>query len=168
MRKIPGTGDTVIVEGFDQFRKELVRIAKDGGPDGRDLLKEANYKVAMFVIDNAKIRAASIGRLEASAAQSMKASKALNRAQIVGGGTVEYFYGAEFGAKPNILRHARKPAGWAGAGRWRGYNQFDMWKKPGGGNGGYFLFPTMRDKTKEIVEMYGNELDKVAQAAFPD
>ena len=168
MRRIPGEGDVVIVQGLDQFRKELVRIAKDGGPDGRDLLKEANYKVASFVIQHARIRAGQIGQMQSAAAQSMKPSRSLNRAMIQAGGTVEFFYGAEFGAKSNILRRERKPAGWAGAGRWRGYNQFDPWKKPGGGNGGYFLFPTMRDKTREIVEMYGDELDKVSQAAFPD
>jgi len=168
MAQVKMTGDAVAVKGLTEFRKELTRIAKSGGADSRDLLKDANYKVAKFVIDNAKTRAGSLGRLQASAAQSMKPSKTMNMAKITGGGTVDYFYGAEFGAKSNILRRERKPAGWAGAGRWRGYNQFDPWKKPGGGNGGYFLFPTMRDKTNEIVEMYGDELDKVAQAAFPD
>jgi hypothetical protein len=167
VRKIPGEGNVVIVQGLDQFRKELVRIAKDGGPDGRDLLKEANYKVAAFVIDHAKVKAATIGRMQSAAAQSMKPSKSISKAMISAGGTVEFFYGAEFGAKSNILRRERKPAGWAGAGRWRGYNQFDPWKKPGSG-GGYFLYPTMREKSKEIVEMYGDELDKVSQAAFPD
>jgi hypothetical protein len=157
----------VVVKGLDQFRKELVRIAKDGGPDGRDLLKEANYKVAAFVIGHAKVKAASIGRMQSAASQSMKPSRALNKAIISAGGTVEFFYGAEFGAKSNILRRERKPAGWAGSGRWLGYNQFEPWRKPGG-NSGYFLYPTMRDKSKEIVEMYGDELDKVSQAAFPD
>lgn len=158
----------VVVKGLDEFRKEIARLAKAGGADGRGLLKEANHKVAAFVVDNAKTKAGTLGRMQSAAAQSMKASRSVSSAIIHAGGTVDFFYGAEFGAKRNVLRPARQAAGWAGPGRWLGYNQFSPWRSSSGGNTGYFLFPTMRDKTKEIIEMYGDELDKVAAAAFPD
>jgi hypothetical protein len=160
--------DGVYVRGLDDFRRELRRVEKQGGPDGRDLLKSANYKVATYVILKARQRAGSVGAIQARAASTMTAGQAQSRATITGGASVPYFYGAEFGAKHGILRRERKPAGWAGAGRWRGYNQFETWKQPGSGRAGYFLFPTMRAESRAIVEMYADELDDVMRDVFPD
>jgi hypothetical protein len=162
------SGDGVYVKGLDEFRRELRRIEQSGGPDGRDMLKVANHKVATYVINRAKSRASAIGRMQATAASTMRAGQAQSRATITGGAGVAYFFGAEFGSKHNILRRERQPAGWAGAGRWHGYNQFLPWRSPGSGGAGYFLFPTMRAESAAIVEMYADELDGIAADAFPD
>jgi hypothetical protein len=107
--------------------------------------------------------------LQAKAAQSLKASKTVGRAQVSGGNAqVPFFFGAEFGAKQNILRGERRRAGWAGPGRYIGFRQFLPWKKPGQGNTGYFLFPTLRAETDQIIELYADELDRVTKAAFPE
>jgi hypothetical protein len=168
MAKALKSGDQVIVHGLDDLRRELRRIESKGGPNGLELLKGANYKVATHVIGRAQGRAAGAGRMQARAASTLKAGRAQARATITGGVGVPYFFGAEFGSKSNILRRARQPAGWAGAGRWLGYNQFLPWKQPGGGRAGYFLFPTMRSESAAIVEIYGDELDDIVAAAFPD
>lgn len=166
---IRSTDRAIYVKGLDEFRKELRRIEANGGEDGRELLKDANNRVASYVVQQAQRRAAGIGRMQARAASALKANRAQARATITASTRdVPWFFGAEFGAKPNITRRPRAASGWAGAGPWRGYNQFEMWRKPGGGNAGWFLFPTMRAESKNIIEMYGDELDKIARRIFPD
>ena len=160
---------TVAVKGLDQFRRELRAVAEGGGSDGEALLKEANARVARFVIDKAVARASGVGLLQLRAAQSMVAGRRSARAVIIAwSGSVPYFFGAEFGAKQNVLRKERAKAGWAAPGRYLGYRQFEVWKKPGGGNTGYFLFPTMRAESANIVETYGNEIDRIMRKVFPD
>lgn len=162
MARARRTEATVNVKGLDQFRRELRKIEQEGGTDGIALLKEANVKVANYVIAKAQARAAGIGRLQAKAAASMRAGRQQARATIIGGrADMPFFFGAEFGAYPNVVRNRNNR-------RYRGFNQFEPWRKPGNGNAGYFLFPTMRDETRTIIEMYGDELDKIASEAFPD
>jgi hypothetical protein len=160
---------TVAVKGLAELRRELRRLDTEAGPDGSALLKEANWQVARFVTERAQARAGTVGRQQARAAESLRASKTVNRAQVSGGSAkMPFFFGAEFGAKQNILRSERRAAGWAGPGRYLGFRQFKQWRKPGGGNTGYFLFPTLRAETQNIIDFYADELDKVAAKAFPE
>lgn len=169
MARVMKSTATVAVKGLDQFRRELRKIAEGGGANGEALLKEANQRVAGLVIAKARGRAAGVGLMQLRAAQSMTAGRRSARAVIIGGSAqVPYFFGAEFGAKRNITRRPRSKAGWAEAGPWRGFNQFEGWKKPGAGNTGYFLFPTMRAESANIVEQYGREIDQIMKKAFPD
>lgn len=161
MAKPIKTGDTVRVAGLDQFRRQLRRIEQEGGPDGIALLKEANHRVASMVIGKAQARAATVGRQQAKAASTLKAGRQQARATISGGTGIRFFFGAEFGSYSNILRDR-------GGRRFLGFNQFLNWKQPGNGNTGYFLFPTMKAESKNIIEMYGDELDRIAKDAFPD
>jgi len=141
--------ETVRVQGLDKFRSELRKLQQQGGADGIDLLKEANYRVASMVVGKAQSRASGIGPMQAKAASSLRPGRQQARAVVSGGSArVPFFYGAEFGALQ--------------------YKQFLPWKKPGNGNTGYFLFPTMKAETQNIIEMYGEELDKIARDAFPD
>lgn len=48
-----------------------------------------------------------------------------------------------------------------------GWNQFKPWRGSGQG-AGYFLYPAIREKETEAVEMFGDEITKLAQRAFPD
>lgn len=162
------SSDGVYVKGLNEFRRELNKVQKQGGSDGRALLKSANFKVATYVNTKAKQRASTIGPMQAKAASTMKAGRAQSKATITGGTSIQFFYGAEFGSKRNIMRRERRPAGWAGAGPWRGYNQFLPWKQPGSGRAGYFLFPTMRAESTAIVDMYATELDGIMRDVFPD
>lgn len=159
----------VAVIGLRDFQRELKKIVTESGPTGDALLKDANWRVAQYIVEKSQARASTIGRLQARAAEGMKASRSAQRAQIATNvDKTQFFFGAEFGAKQNILRKPRRAAGWAGPGRYRGYRQFLPWKKPGGGNTGYFLFPTMREESPRVVEMYGEEIDRIMAQAFPE
>lgn len=161
MAKPVRTQETVRVAGLDQFRRQLRQIEQAGDTDGIALLKEANYRVASMVANRAKGRAASVGRLQAKAAGSLRPGRQQARATISGGTGVRFFFGAEFGSYRDIPRTRNNRT-------FLGFNQFLNWKQPGNGNTGYFLFPTMRDETRNIIEMYGDELDRIAKDAFPD
>ena len=52
-------------------------------------------------------------------------------------------------------------------GRVRGWNQFRPWRGNGEG-AGYFLFPAIRQAGPEIVDLYGDALERLAAKAFPD
>lgn len=161
MAKPRRTEETVRVAGLDQFRRQLRRLEQEGGPNGIALLKEANYKVASMVVGKAQARASTIGRQQAKAASTLRPGRQQARATISGGTGIRFFFGAEFGSYGDIQRVR-------GGRRFLGFNQFLEWKRPGNGNTGYFLFPTMRDETRNIIEMYGDELDRIAKDAFPD
>lgn len=161
MARARRSGETVIVRGLDDLRRELRKIERNGGTDGLSLLKNANNKVATHVVNKAQNRASGIGRLQSKAASTLRAGKAQARATVTGGVGVPYFYGAEFGAYQNVPRVR-------GSRSFLGFNQFLVWKTPGNGNAGYFLYPTMKAESSRIIEMYGDELDRITEAAFPD
>jgi hypothetical protein len=125
------------------------------------MLKEANHKVAMMVVGKAQARAGSVGPMQAKAASTLRAGRQQARATITGGVRMPFFFGAEFGSYSNVPRSR-------GTRTFLGFNQFMPFKKPGSGNTGYFLYPTMRAETRNIIEMYGDELDRIAKNAFPD
>jgi hypothetical protein len=49
----------------------------------------------------------------------------------------------------------------------RGWNQFKPWKG-NGSSAGYALFPTIRERQREIVAIYEKETAEITKAAFPD
>lgn len=159
----------IAVIGLRDFQRELKKVITEGGQTGEALLKDANWRVAQYVVEKAQARAATVGRMQAKAAEGMKASRTGNRAQLSVNidKNSPFFYGAEFGAKPDILRSERRAAGWAGPGRYRGYRQFLPWRG-NKGEVGYFLFPTLREESDNIREMYGKELDQIMKAVFPE
>jgi hypothetical protein len=161
MARARRSAETVRVQGLDDLRRELRKIQQNGGPQGSTLLKEANHKVASHVVSRAQGRAASVGRMQSKAAATLRAGRAQARATVTGGTGVPYFYGAEFGAYAGVSRTR-------GARTFLGFNQFLQWKAPGNGNTGYFLYPTMKAESATIIEMYGDELDKITDQAFPN
>lgn len=161
MAKARRSAETVRIKGLDELRRELRKIQQDGGAQGTQLLKDANYKVASMVASKAQGRASGLGRMQSKAAATLKAGRAQARATVTGGGSVPYFFGAEFGAYQGIMRSR-------GGRSFLGFNQFSVWKSPGNGNAGYFLYPTLRAESDNIIEMYGDELDKIVAQAFPD
>jgi hypothetical protein len=161
---------SVKVEGMRDFRKDLKQMTEDGGKDGRKLLKEANYKVATFVLRKAQKRAATVGPQQVNAAGSMQAKSTATTAQIRTGVNFLYFNGAEFGADRNVRRvtNGRPSASGSQLTAYTGWKQFKDWKKPNSGNTGYFLFPTLRHESKEINEIWGREFDEISSKVFPD
>lgn len=151
-------GASVKVAGLDELRKELKKLDDAGLIDG---LKDANYEVAAMVVTRARTKAAALGRMEARAAASLKASHAAARAQISGGGAkVPFFGGAEFGAAQSQIRNTTR-------GLMLGWNQFEPWTGANSGSG-RFLYPTIRANADEIVDLYFEALGKLTAAAFPD
>ncbi len=161
MARARRSDETVRVQGLDDFRRQLRRLESDAGAEGIALLKEANFKVASLVVSKAQSRAAGVGRMQASAASTLRAGKAQARATVTGGARKPFFFGAEFGSYSGFPRNR-------GRRTYLGFNQFMPWKKPGNGNTGYFLYPTMRAESRNIIEVYADELDRVAKQAFPD
>jgi hypothetical protein len=144
----------VNVEGLDEFRRELKRL------DLTDDLKDVNLAVAGFVVSKAQARAFS--PLERKAAQSLRASRTASRAQVLGGGArAPFFGGAEFGAPSDQARVG--PSGR----RYLGHNQFQPWRGSTR-QAGYFLYPAIRANEAQIVEMYGDAIERLAAKAFPD
>lgn len=150
-------GAAIRVEGLDELRRELRKLDDAGLTNA---LRQANYDVAEHVIARAK--AAASTKLQRKAADSMTASRQAARAQInAGGSKAPFFGGAEFGAGQGQRRVG--PSGR----QFLGHNQFEAWR----GNGmdaGYFLYPTIRDETDEIIDIYGDEIERISRKAFPD
>ena len=65
-------GNSVKVHGMREFRKDIRREFLNGeGPDGRDMLKAANRKVAEHIKDRSRGRAVAAGRMQYLAWSSM-------------------------------------------------------------------------------------------------
>jgi hypothetical protein len=130
------------VEGLKELRAELKKLDLEGD------LKDANFAVAQLVSDAAKSRASGVSRLAARGARSLKPSRSGVAAQIrIGGPGAPEALGAEFGSSK--------------------FKQFKPWLGSGE-DAGYFLWPTIRDKTPEVVEMYADAIDRIFRPAFPD
>jgi len=133
----------VRIDGLDDLRRELKKLDDAGLIDA---LKDLNFEIASKVVQNAQRRAST--RQQSSAAQSLKAGRQAAKSVVTGGGAKKPFFGgAEFGS----IRFPQFPA-WQGNGR----------------DAGYFLFPAIRSMEDEIVEMYGDEVEKITARAFPD
>jgi hypothetical protein len=147
--------DTLKVAGLTELRKELKKL------DLVDDLKDANLDVAQVVVTAAQAKAAGQGPMQRTAAATLKPSRQAARAAVTGGSnSLPFFAGAEFGAGQDVPRNTAR-------GTVMGWNQFDVWRGSGDG-AGYFLYPAIRDKTDEIVEMYGDAIEKITAGAFPD
>ena len=167
---------SVKVHGMKEFRKDIKRMQAGGGPDGRDLLKDANRKVAQHVKDRSQSRASAAGKMQQLAWASMKVGNAQNKATLTGGaisrpvgrnkesGPVLFFSGAEFCGYQNKRRFTTGRGGKSV--NYLGWGQFRD-PKPNGRTG-YFLFPTMRDETEQIKEIWGREFDSISSKVFPD
>lgn len=148
----------VKVIGLKEFRKELKKLDDDGFTNE---LKDVNFDIAELVVRTAQQKAAGKGRLQQTAARSLKPGRQAARAVVTGGGPkTPFFGGAEFGAGQNVPRNTQR-------GTVAGWNQFEPWR----GNqsdAGYFLYPAIRDETDKIVDMYGDAIEKITSRAFPD
>ncbi len=147
------------IEGLRQFARELKAIS----PDLDAELKALNFQVASKVKDDAVARAAGQGPMVRRAAQSLRAAKQAARAAVfLGNNSTPFAFGAEFGSAQN------RPRSLPNEGTTRlGWNQFRPWSGSGS-TAGYFLYPAIRQDMPEIVDMYGDAVEKIAKQAFPE
>jgi hypothetical protein len=90
----------------------------------------------------------------------MKAARQQKVAIIrLGGNRNPEALGAEFGAAQGVLRNTTR-------GVMEGWNQFRPWRG-NGSEAGYFLMPTIREDTPQIIEHYLELIDHLARRAFP-
>lgn len=187
--------DTVRVSGLNKLRRELKALED---PTHLADLKAANNKVATDVVGWARVKAGSQGAMAVKASRSLKAGNTQARATVsFGGKGYEFAAGSEFGADRNMWRivrgreirakqyqtklvdsefygkQVRRRVRTADAvtrladRRVRGWNQFRPWR----GNGedaGYWLWPAIRAHTDDIVDTYGDAIEKITSKAFPD
>jgi hypothetical protein len=150
------------VKGLAELRRELKKLDDAGLTDE---LKAVNMAAAQTIIGPAKAMASGLGRMEARAAATLKASRAANAAKLLfGGASAPFAGGAEFGAGQNIRRN---PPGRNLVAGMLGWNQFNPWRGNGGG-AGYFLYPTIRAEMPTLIDEYGDALERITAKAFPD
>ena len=110
-------------------------------------LKDLNYEAAEYIRVRAVERASGVSRLAARGARSLKASRSGVAARVtIGGPGAPEAPGSEFGS----IHH----------------HQFPPWQGNGEG-AGYYLWPTIREKTPELVDLYADGVMKLLHPAFP-
>jgi hypothetical protein len=135
--------DRIQVTGLKELRRELKAV--DAAFPKQ--LQKANRRVAEVVAAGTRAAFSSMGGSAPKVAPKVAALAQQARAQVrVGGGSG---VGAEV-AMGNLWGSRRFP-------------QF-----PPPVAGGYALYPTIKDKSDEIVEAYADEIDDLLKRAFPD
>ena len=135
------------IEGLRELAKALRAL------DEKHLtneLKNVNFQAASQVIDEARGRTSN--RMQASAASRLKATKTAAYAAVRLGGR-PFDLGAEFGAVRGVPRQTVR-------GIVTGWNFFEPWKG-NGAEAGYFLYPAIRAKVPELMDTYGDEVEKI-------
>lgn len=145
----------VKVTGLQEVRSALKRCED---ADRQAELKQANFDVAELVVREGRSGASGVSSMAARAAETLRAGRQLAKATVtLGGARAPFALGAEFGAGRDVRRgnvggNPPRPG--------RGWNQFMGWR----GNGedaGYFLYPAIRENTPEIVDRYGDAIERI-------
>lgn len=140
------SSDTLRVEGLADFRRDLKGL-ENAQEIEREMARDFQ-RAAQNVVTAATARAAGMGRREARLARSFKASRSAQGARVtLGGPGHPDAMGAEFG----------------GRGRPR-----TMQFRQHAGKTGLVLFPTIRDKSDDTMEIAGEGFDRATRRAFPD
>lgn len=145
------------IEGLAALRKGLKKL---GNITATREFKEAGYTVGRdVVIPAAQSAASALGRMQARAAETLKPVRTVTGGAVRFGGDVVAM-GAEFGAVHDAPRQTAR-------GVVAGWNQFLPWKGSGG-DAGYFVWPTIRDRRDAIVEGFDQGLLPVYREVAPD
>ena|SRR5687768_13104676 len=137
--------------------KDLTRALKDIDAQLPKELADLNQQVGESVISGARGRAST--PLEHRAARTLKAARQQRVVLIrLGGGRYPEALGAEFGAGQGTLRNTTR-------GVMEGWNQFRPWRGSGG-DAGYFLFPTIREDTPQIIDRHYDLIYEFVQRHF--
>lgn len=143
------------VEGLAEFRRDLRKL----GTELPRELRKLNKSAAELVVDEARARAQSLGGVAAHVAPSLKAqAQGASAAVKLGGNRYPMAGGAEFGAGRNTPRATAR-------GRVAGWNQFPEWTG-NSSDAGRFLYPAIRARQADVIELYGDGIEQLAQRAF--
>lgn len=138
------SGYGVNVKGLSEIRKAL----KEVGPENAKEMVKVGRDVAKDVATKARGKAQSLGGVAAKSATSVRPSAGATSAGVgFGGNSAPWAPGAEFGG-------GRRPT----------TRQFEPWRGSGEG-AGYFVYPTIRANSDQIVESYQSGLDDVLKKA---
>jgi hypothetical protein len=153
---------SVRVQGLDEFRRKLRKL--DNATELQSELKDANVKIAQFVVGRAQPLMMTHGHAGRVAGGTMRAKRIQTAAQVTVAS--RFAFSAEFGAKHNVERHVG-----AGGGRRayvrKGWNHLLVWRG-NDENAGYSLFPVIRSGGEQILSLYNEEIARISAAAFPD
>ena len=145
--------DPIEFEGLKETRAALKKL---GDVEKTRAFKTAGFEIARDVVIPAAQAKAS-NRMERRAASTLKALKVSTGGAVRLGEGFPGALGAEFGAYRNQLRGGRpggRPA------QVRGWQQFRPWRGSDSG-AGYFMWPAIREQTDEIVNRYGEMIEKL-------
>lgn len=188
--------DTIRVDGLDAFRRELRKLDEAGLIDGLKDANQSVAQLVVDRA-RLKARALGGMEARAAETLAARRGQRAAEVSF-GGSKAPFAAGAEFGAYRNKLRLRKSTGGRAYivrkesqaeirktikriearsnpntgqrsevTGKVRGWNQFKQWRGNSTG-AGFFLFPAIRDNADEIVEMYGDAIDRLTAQAFPD
>ena len=110
----------VEVAGLREFQREVKRLAAGGEKEAFDKFKDANFEVARFVKDKARVRAAGAGKIAMRGWNDMSPVRSGVSAQLVANkkyaqvNEFHWFGGSEFGAKQNVRRLVKEQVRKAG------------------------------------------------------
>ena len=146
-------GLKVDVIGLRDLQREL-RVLDKALP--RELRK-ANLKVAELIAEQTQAAFRSQPGIASEVPSGVKAKAQQREAGItLDAARAPSILGSEFGGGAHRAGNPTARGGYT--------TQF----RPHAGNEGYALYPTIRKSRARVIEMYGDLIDEVARAAFPD
>ena len=103
---------SIQVDGLNELRRALKKLDDENSTEWRKELAAANFKVADFVVQQARPEMASLGGMGARAAATMTASRSGVSARLSpGGAKAPFAEGVEFGAHRNKRRIIKNTGG---------------------------------------------------------
>jgi hypothetical protein len=148
--------EQVRVRGLDDFRRELKKVDKALGKE----LRQVHLKVARLVADRAQRAAPGRTAKAISAAATQKVAAV----------RITPKRGDELG----VFMGMKRRSGWYAKGRYRASTgrQFRPWVganwDPGDGGGPYYIAPAINRSIDDVIDLYGDEIEKLAAKAFPE
>lgn len=148
----------VQVRGLREFQAELSKLPGKLPNE----LRKANAEIARWLRPKVRGAASGMGGPQAHFAGAIGSSGTRTSAKL----TVRPDANAAFAG-------AKKHTGWYAAARYAASPpQHPPWIgadwEAGGPGGPYAINPTVRDNVDEIVDTYGDAIDRLARRAFPD
>ena len=157
----------VEVDGLKELRSALRKAAD---VESLAAIKAAHKAAGDHIVSHARGIASGVGRQAAKAAESVKATNTAGYAAVrIGGKGYEFAQGAEFGGKRAADRF-RTGAGFLTAGarrkmraqkrtQARGDLRQFMAYRGNGSTAGYFLWPSIRSETPNLIKQYGDAIE---------
>lgn len=161
------------VVGAKELRAAFKQIQD---PNVTDQLKDAHFRIAEMLVEQARRNAAGMGRVSGGftrptrnrkhkfgglpapvvAASTLRAGRQAARATVtLGNNSVPFALGYEFGAYPD-KRRERKSTPLRRGGPYVGWRQF-----PRPNKNGYFMYPALRQTKDNIAEVYLKAIDQI-------